>query len=189
MVNILPLDALEKRLIIYYLIVRKLIIRRYQVINLLKASKRTEESSETSSPPSLPTTKATTSTTRTTTEQGLDDDDEADINGHSRPSKEVDNALEERVSEFVRKDLKYSSSDEMRSKHKKEDNSGVYVVHAVPHVTKEEPLVQGERQGNDEEEYSARHSPIDENALQESRCIKSDYSMWRPLRLIFLPMA
>ena len=45
--------------------------------------------------------------------------------------------------------------------------------------------MQGEQEGHNEDEYSARHisnSQIDENALQESRFVKSCFSMWRPLR-------
>ena len=58
----------------------------------------------------------------------------------------------------------------------KEDDSGVYVVHAVQNVTKAEPLVQGEQEAHDDESYTAQHSVnslIDENALQESRWVKS----------------
>ena len=60
------------------------------------------------------------------------------------------------------------------------------MVHAAPHVTRAEPLVQGGGQeGHIEGEDSGRdtsHSQIDENALQESRFVKSCFSMWRPLR-------
>ena len=74
------------------------------MIKLLQTSKATEKTTEpvteleASSSPAVPSTTTTASTTRTTTKQGLEG--EADINGHQRPSTDVDNDLEERTSEF-----------------------------------------------------------------------------------------
>lgn len=91
-----------------------------------------------------PSTTTTASTTRTTAQA---------VEGElalATLTTTVDNALEER-----------------------EDDYGVHVVHAAPHVTRAEPLVQGGGQeGHIEGEDSGRdtsHSQIDENALQESR--------------------
>ena len=63
------------------------------------------------------------------------------------------------------------------------------MVHAAPHVTRAEPLVQGGGQeGHIEGEDSGRdtsHSQIDENALQESRCVEKVATMYRLVRLDF----